>query len=804
MPYLFTGQAQPSPFIQEFVLSNLSEASRFINVALVLGALDVKSRANYQMKSTEPMFPRNGHLVHAKHGPLPIADKVTSSMANLQLTLEVRKAGGERVDDCIFTASNHAGHTAWRTTGVELGEVWNQTIRLAISPQDIPGSHIVMSIADSPNFPFALAWVPLWENEAFVRDGDHSVQLYFYDEYSSSIIAGKGAYLGLPPWHNKSELSNVGAATVSLRTYLSSTEHSQDPNLLGLLKWRDFYGAKLVKLLEQFSFVPEIEIVKLLPDVFNALFQILHEYANSDAYEDLALQDFVHILSIARDRRFNLSNVIEDYALTRRDWPHASQCLMRAYQRLLTKPLDADSSRKLRATLKVGDQLLKLIIETTKEKGEDGDNQLVNGDSSRRRHPSFLQDLQKLFVAIMALMRNPMPILLGTQTIVVQHFHSWLPELEGVMPAAEIMEIAIDLLDAFSHAQGKLILYRLILIIHYSHLEIFKSSEIRTTLIANTFRWLAPYWGHTESATEQWRNQVRLCCSVVAAQMQELGEDSCQYVPKLVESYEILQKAPRASDRTFSLLFPSNFPFPSKPSPADVEADEAMLEISALLASAFTTQRRLYFDTSQVDVTEVLMQVLKVNQSILDCGAFPRNWLSLHVGHHRFGLTALERIFDLLVESLPDIFAPDASEAFEFTTEVWRAFFDALFATVSSPALAMETFPEQKRRAIWKIAGDVRESGASLLQRSWEAIGWETTDETRELHGFKQLGGYQVQFMPSLVAPILELCLSVHAGLRSVATEVLRSMIISAWEMDQDLGIIQTALPKQKERGRNL
>jgi len=71
------------------------------------------------------------------------------------------------------------------------------------------------------------------------------------------------------------------------------------------------------------------------------------------------------------------------------------------------------------------------------------------------------------------------------------------------MPAAEIMEIAIDLLDAFSHAQGKLILYRLILIIHYSHLEIFKSSEIRTTLIANTFRWLAPYWGHTESATEQ-------------------------------------------------------------------------------------------------------------------------------------------------------------------------------------------------------------------------------------------------------------------------------------------------------------
>ncbi|KAI7680752.1 hypothetical protein KC353_g22009, partial [Hortaea werneckii] len=271
-----------------------------------------------------------------------------------------------------------------------------------------------MSIADSPNFPFALAWVPLWEGDAFVRDGDHQVALYVYDEYSSSMIGGKGAYLALPPWYNKADTLQQNAATISLRTFLCSTEYSQDPTLLGLLSWRNLYGQKLLELLERFAFVPEIEIVKLLGEVLQALFEILHEYANSETYEDLIFYNFVVVLTAARDRRFNVHDVIEQYATTRHHWPYASQCLVRAYQRLLTNPLDPNASRKLRATFKVGDQILKLIIETTQEPVDNADTE-TNGDDFARQD-SFARDLQKLFVALMALMRNPMPVLLGTQT----------------------------------------------------------------------------------------------------------------------------------------------------------------------------------------------------------------------------------------------------------------------------------------------------------------------------------------------------------------------------------------------------
>lgn len=770
------------------------------------GAPPAGKRSDIYLTLSEPTIPgRHGqaHLSHSKFGNVPLSQRCTTPLANLQLTLEVRRADGARIEDCIFTAANHAGHTAWRTTGVERGEGWNQTIRLAIPAEDVPGCHIVMSIADAPNFPFALAWVPLWENEAFVRDGEHNVALYVYDEYSSSMIGGKGAYLALPPW--ATPRSEHAMATVRIGTFLCSTEYSQDPNLLGLLDWRSFYGKDLFSLLQRFCFVPEIEIVKLLSGVFTALFEILNEYARSESHEDLVFQDLVVVLGIARDRRFDLGDFITAYATTRRDWQYASRSLVRAYKRLLGGSMDAEKSRKLRAALKVGDLMLRLIIETTKYPDPDTEGTgLANGHRHETRHPDFKQDLQSLFVALMALMRNPMPILLGTQTLVVQHFHTWLPELTGLMSATEILEIATDLLDACTRAQGKMICYRLVLIVQLSGLEAFKDPEARTNLIANSLRWLAPYWGDPATCagalnasggvTQQYRDQVRLCCSVVAAQIEGLGEESCQYVPKMTESYLALQKYPAGKRKVFSMLFPSSYPFPTKPVPngATLEVDEALLELSTLLSAALTTQTRLYFDASQIDITGVLMQCLKVGQSVLGCEAFPRSWLSLHASQHRFAMAALERISEALLDGVPS--TADMEDAMEFDTEIWRAFFDTLFLAVSSPGLAMEAFPEQKRRAVWKIAGDVRELGAQLLRRTWSAIGWETDEESRNLHGFERLGGYQVQFVPELVAPVVELCLSVHAGLRKVAIEVLRTMIVSTWEIDQELGVIQTAI----------
>lgn len=739
-----------------------------------------KPRSDIYLTLTEAIVAKNAHLAHPKFGNVSMAQ--ATSMANLQLTLEVRRSSGERIENCIYPSCNSAGHTAWRTTAVEKGEPWNLTIRLAIAPEDVPGSHVVMSIADAPGFPFALCWMPLWLDGAFTRDGEHSLSLYSYDEYTSSMISGKGAYLALPWQPPRQDETSLVMASLQARTYLCSTKYSQDPTLLGLLKWADHSSSDLKAQLKRFVFVPEIEIVKLLPEVFDALFEILVDYSGSPSHEDLVFSALVFVLGIVHDRRFNVGPLLEQYADTEFKHGDAASPMLRAFHRLLANPADPEASRGLRATFKVGAQVFKFI---TRARMTQRSRELGRGSSSA--NAAFIRELQTIFKSLESLMTNPAPILIGTKTLVVQNFHAWVPELQAVMSTAEIVPMVTNFMEACANVQGKLILYKLVLIIHIGEIEFFKIADIRRTLITNTVKWLAPYWGKTDAVTEQWREQVRLCCSVVASQVSDLGQEASDYIPKLVDSYRAIQATNRPSKRTLSLLFPQQYPFPSRPIIAGTEFDEALVEISAVLAATTSLPTLIDLELPEAELAEFLFSALQVYISVLDGDAFPKSWLSLHIYHHRSAMRTLEKLFSNLTER----FLPHPDDADQFNTELWRAFFDALLKLVGSDALALEIFPEQKRRAVWKIAGDVREQGADLLRRSWEAVGWETTAEDRAMYGLEKLGGYQVQYVPGLVAPVVELCLSVHEGLRSVATSVLQTMIVSEWTLSQDLGLIQ-------------
>jgi len=740
-----------------------------------------RARSDIYLTLVEPFLPRNAFLAHPKTGTVPLVQ--SSPMTNLQLTIEVRKSSGERIEGCIYPSANSAGHTAWRTTAVERGEGWNSTIRLAIDPQDVPGSHLVMSVADAPGFPFALCWMPLWSQDAFTRDGDHALTLYRYDEYTSGMIAGKGAYLGLPWSIRKKDEHVMGPmAAVHLKTFLCSTKYSQDPTILGLIRWQEQPAGELVGLLRRFNFVPEIEIVKLLDEVFDALFAIQSHYAGSDEYEDLVFNALVIVFGIVHDRRFNLEPLVDQYARTKVFHSLVTSCLMQSYGRLLAKPTDPECSRRLRATFKVGKLIMKFLV-NAREKQKAKEESIGIKDRVQ-----FTKDMKVLFTSLEALMKNNSPVLIGTKTLLVQNFHSWLPELDGCLPALDVFKLAESFVDSCAGVQGKLILYKLLLVHHLSDLQVFRTPEVRRLLLVSTAKWLAPYWGKVETVTDQWKDQVRLCCSVVASQVEELGQEACEYMSKLVDSYRAI--TPRLAKKTLSLLFPTAYPFQSRPATTESTFDEALAEISAVLAAMSNLPALVYLDKSRDDTPEFLFSILQVYISILDCEAYPSSWLSVHIYNHKATMRALDKLFNILVDS----FLPLPDEADSFNTELWRAFFDALLKLVGSDALALETFPEQKRRAVWKIAGDVREHGADLLQRSWEAIGWETSAEDKSRYGLDKMGGFQVQYVPGLVAPIVELCLSVHEGLRSVAIEVLQTMILSEWTLSEDLSLIQAEM----------
>ncbi|KAL1838765.1 hypothetical protein VTJ49DRAFT_2227 [Mycothermus thermophilus] len=749
-----------------------------------------KPRSDIYLTLDDAVLSRQALLSRFGGSPTAIGNSLHGG--NLQVTLEVRRANGERIDNCIFPASNSEPLSTWRTVVTERGHPWRQTIKLVLTPQDVTQGHVLLLLADAPGAPFAVAHMPLWDQHAFIRDGKHDLLLYRLDEHTATAQAGpqgKGGYLSLPyaAKGKDDHRADVAGPLAAIRadTYLCSTRFSQDRVVLGLLAWKDSSREGIPVLLKQFIFVAEIEVVKLLNDVLDALFGILCEYSGNDDYEDLVFTALVRVLDIVHDRRFNLAPLVDQYAETRFNYPFATLCLVRSFTRLLSKPTEPETARKLRATFKVARHILKFM---THARGQQKAKEAGIGITGS--NPGFTRHLRVIFKALDAMMRSSAPVLVGSQTLAVQHFHTWLPELTGLLTTEEILHIAIDFMDSCANVKGKLVLYKLVLIINYAKLDIFSQPEQRSALSANTARWIAPHWGHTDEVTDLWKEQVRLCCSVLASQMDHLGPEIPDYVPKIIQSYLVIHAAPKKPKDRLSLLFPASYPFPTRPIAQEAVFDEALIELSAVLAALSNLPSGMQLELADDDLHVVVESCLRVHMSILQGETFPADWLSVHIFHHKSTMHTLHYLAGILLES----FLPDPDEAENFNTELWKLFFTTLLKLVGSPSLALETFPEQKRRAVWKIAGDVREHGADLLRRTWEAIGWETTPGERARYGLAKMGGYQVQYVPTLVGPIVELCLSVHEGLRRMAVEVLQTMIVSEWTLSEDLSVIQTEL----------
>ncbi|KAK5997206.1 Dedicator of cytokinesis 1-like protein [Cladobotryum mycophilum] len=764
------------------MLSGVSKTSR-----IGFSAAPTKSRSDIYFTLNTAALARQ-HLL-SRYGGSATSIPSTLHGTNLQVTLEVRRSSGERFERCIFASSNTEGLTTFKSAAAERGEAWNQTLRLSLSPDDVADAHVVMFLSDMPNPPFAVAHMPLWEEKAFIRDGPHGLLLYKIDEFTSTPQpgpSGRGGYLSVP-WapRGKDERSaevTGPLAVMLIDTYLCSTMFSQDRVILGVLRWKELPKEEIPAVLRQLIFVPEIEVVKLLSDVLDGLFGILVEYSGNDEFEDLVFSAIVRVLDIVHDRRYNLSPLVDHYAETQFNYPFATPCLIRSFTRLLKNPTEPDTARKLRATFKVVRHILKFI---TQSRGQQRAKEAGIGITSNAQ--GFTRSLRTIFKALDEMMRNTAPVLIGNQTLAVQHFHTWLPELSGLLTTEEILHIAIDFMDSCNDVRGKLILYKLILIINYSKLDLFAHPDQQSALSANTVRWISPHWGHTEDVSDQWREQVRLCCSVLSSQIDFLGAEIPDHIPNIVDSYLSILPSPKKPSAKLSLLFPASYPFPTKNMADESSFDEALAELSAVLSAVSNSPQGLQLELADNDLTTLLENMLRVQMSILTGEAFPCGWLSVHIYHHKSTMRILQYLASIMLDS----FLPDPDEAETFNTELWKLFFTTLLKLVGSSSLALETFPEQKRRAVWKIAGDVREHGAELLRRTWEAIGWETSYDERTRYGLSKIGGYQVQYVPTLVGPIVELCLSVHEGLRRMAVEVLQTMIVSEWTLSEDLSVVQ-------------
>ncbi|KAG2199372.1 hypothetical protein INT47_001554 [Mucor saturninus] len=305
--------------------------------------------------------------------------------------------------------------------------------------------------------------------------------------------------------------------TLVLSTFLCSTQFTQNKTLVKLLNWRTLMEGtedgtvELLSILDQFTFVGEVEVVKFLGDIFDALLDILayphDEDQLNDEINNQVLAAIIWLLGIVQDRRFsNFRPVLDVYIKNRfsiqeyeRNFPKQQtsdgeanysyrpvqettyQHLIASLSRLCS---DHSKAKLLRSSMKVWDYLFRFIVRSRlnqQEKEEEGER--------ARSDRQFRDDLNKLLEAITSIMSSDQPSsMIGTQTLTLQHFADILEELHKIFSPQEVVQIAVSFVDSCSHVTGRLVGFKLAMI-----LTIVKGStfhETRLDLAKNVFRWI--------------------------------------------------------------------------------------------------------------------------------------------------------------------------------------------------------------------------------------------------------------------------------------------------------------------------
>ncbi|PWN49826.1 hypothetical protein IE53DRAFT_316947 [Violaceomyces palustris] len=847
----------------------------------------------------------------------PFGNKMAgSAMKNIQVSAEVRTRDGQVVENVISRGAGESPVTQFDSMVFyhQNAPTWGELIKLQL-PHDImedchlffsfrhrsskeeraigpTGSANAASSAQTgpqvhPNRPFAYAYLPLFEsNRAFIPDGSHTLFLWRANRAPSQI--GPDLYFNLPPIVQAGRTHDVVPASLAaiiqplrdiltLRTFLVSTKYTQNDVLLKLLNWEKIVSDdfdELRSVLTKFTFVGEVEIVKFLRDIFDSLFGIAASPRNSQGELDgLTFNGLVTVLGIIQDRRFtNFRATLDVYIDRHFRFTTAHPKLISSMSKLLADPGRIETSKDLRAAIKVWPYLFKFIIRS--RENQRGDRDLGSGMVSDHLETGFKRELNDLLRSINRLMNTTKPTsIIGTQTLALQHFAGIIADLSRVFTLDELVKISTSFADSVFITKGKMAVWKLLHILQICQGLLFEHHASRSQLIPSIVRWIRPHLGsyeesaHTspndletskDAARVAWFEGARLSVTILAVVLDRLQvslvnnpksslsndevrqeQDNVDYIlsmmPKLLQTYKefdnratikVLERhrSPSTMASVVPVIFPSSYPFPliaKRPTGNPAVASPArssrrqgrrdrtaflncgMGEIASVLIVLVMLSPRKHLasfldeerDLGGLEQSARLMSdFFEVSTSILSNEAYPSSWLNINILAHQMVLKMADPLASMMVRD----FIPPADKSYTFNTTLWRSGLTMLLTLLSSEQLVIEQFKPQRRRAVWRLAGDIRGEGAQIFTKLWNSIGWpEQTPADGSVGASPEkmnTGGFQVQFVPSLVEPVLELCLSHHDELRTCAVRVLATMITSEWHLNGDFSVIEAEI----------
>lgn len=489
--------------------------------------------------------------------------QMSHPMVNVQITVEVRDAMGHLVENVISQGSGEPPISQYNSmVFLRCNEpTFGELIKVQVPIDEFPQWHLFFTFRNRTTHkqggdkPFAFAFQPLLlDATAFVEDGSHTLIMYKADRLShvspllylsspSRYPAGqKLDQVSFPP--EMLRLASPLRDTLTIRSSLCSTKHTQNPVLQRLLRWESLGhdNELLSTLLGKFTFVGEGEIVKFLRDIFDALFGILVSPHNMTGELDLAVFNaLVTVLGIVQDRRFsNFQPVLDVYIEEHFNCPTAPSHIIHSLNRLISNPTAPESASHLRAALKVWHYIFKFIARA-RELQKARDPGMGGVATADYLETSFKRELRSHLSGITQMMSSSTPpAIIGTQTIALQHFTSILPELAKIFSSVELVSIVTNFANAVLSNKGKIVIWKLIMYLQLVKGFLFDIPAARTLLVESMVVWLKPHFGRYDEFTYttsydsesvrdadrvNWLESTRLSATVIAVMLDKLQQN---------------------------------------------------------------------------------------------------------------------------------------------------------------------------------------------------------------------------------------------------------------------------------------